>query len=72
VRDPNRIQREPEVIHIAFIGAGGIAGTHAGAIDATKIKISAVVDLNPDAARTLAEPHGGKSLRLYRRTARRD
>jgi predicted dehydrogenase len=62
VRDPNRIQREPEVIHIAFIGAGGIAGTHAGAIDATKIKISAVVDLNPDAARTLAEPHGARAF----------
>ena len=50
------------MINIAFIGSGGIAGTHAGAIDASKMALVAAVDLNKDAAVKLAEPHGAKAF----------
>ncbi len=50
------------MINIAFIGAGSIAGTHAGALDTSKMTITAAVDVNLDAAKKLAEPKGGRAF----------
>mgnify|MGYP001795665913 CR=1 FL=1 len=50
------------MVNIAFIGSGSIAGTHAGALDTTKMTLAAAVDVNIEAARKLAEPHGGRAF----------
>jgi predicted dehydrogenase len=50
------------VIHIALIGAGSIAGTHARAANPEHLTITAAVDLNADAARNLAAQHGAAAF----------
>jgi predicted dehydrogenase len=49
---------------LAFIGAGGISGAHAGAVKDSngKLTVSAVVDPNAEAAAKLAGAHNAKSF----------
>jgi predicted dehydrogenase len=52
------------IFRLAIIGAGGIAGAHAGAIKASpeRLALSAVVDLNADAAAKLAQDVNAKTF----------
>lgn len=50
------------MIHIALIGAGSIAGTHARAANPEHLAITATVDPNTDAAKNLAAPHGARAF----------
>ena len=50
---------------IAIIGAGTVAKTHAALLGLIpdRVKISAIADLNPEAAKALAEPSGARVFR---------
>ena len=47
------------IVRIGFIGAGGIAGAHAGSLARIRqAKIEKIMDINPEAAGKLAEQTG--------------